>query len=102
MKNTNKKMSEASLKNGDTGLSNKIVIYTDPDGNTELRADVEKETVWASLDQIASLFNRDKSVISRHLHNIYSTQELQREATVAKNATVQYFAFGQRKFYENI
>ncbi|MGI6395307.1 MAG: RhuM family protein [bacterium] len=45
--------------------------------------------MWLTLNQIAALFNRDKSVISRHLRNIYKEGELSFEATVAKNATVQ-------------
>jgi hypothetical protein len=55
---------------------NKIVLYTDKQGNVELRADIEKDTMWATLDQIAMLFDRDKSVISRHLKNIFMAQEL--------------------------
>ena len=46
-------------------------------------------TLWLSLNQIATLFERDKSLISRHLKSIYKEGELIREATVAKNATVQ-------------
>ncbi len=53
----------------------------------ELRADTDKETVWASLDQISSLFERDKSVISRHIKNVFSELELDRNSVVAKNAT---------------
>jgi hypothetical protein len=49
----------------------------------------DKETVWLSLKQIALLFDRDKSVISRHLRNIYREGELEASSTVAKNATVQ-------------
>lgn len=79
---------------------NKIVLYTDKNGNVELRADVKKETIWATLDQIARLFGRDKSVISRHLRNIFMTQELSRKATVAKNATVQ--TEGGREIVRNI
>jgi len=63
------------------------VLYTDKAGNIELRADVEKDTLWASLDQIAHLFERDKSVISRHIKNIFMTRELDRDSVVAKNAT---------------
>ena len=48
---------------------------------------LENETVWLSLNQIADLFERDKSVISRHLRNIFKTGELQRNRVVAKNAT---------------
>jgi len=47
------------------------------------------ETVWLSLDQMAKLYQRDKSVISRHIKHIYEEGELTREGTVAKNATVQ-------------
>jgi prophage maintenance system killer protein len=81
-------------------IQNKIIIYTDKKGNVELKADVEKETIWASLDQIAELFGRDKSVISRHLKNIFSEAELDRKATVAKNATVQ--KEGDREIIRNI
>ncbi|HEX8755160.1 MAG TPA: virulence protein RhuM/Fic/DOC family protein [Steroidobacteraceae bacterium] len=50
---------------------------------------LERETVWLSLGQLAELFGRDKSVISRHLRNVFASGELERTATVAKNATVQ-------------
>lgn len=45
--------------------------------------------MWLSLNQISSLFNKDKSVISRHINNIFKEGELERVTTVAKNATVQ-------------
>ena len=66
-----------------------IIIYQTPDGQTELDVKVEKESVWLSLNQIAMLFDRDKSVISRHISNVFREEELDHEATVAKNATVQ-------------
>lgn len=66
-----------------------VVIYQAKSGAIELRGDFERETVWASLDQIAEVFGRDKSVISRHLKDIYASKEILRSATVAKNATVQ-------------
>ena len=50
---------------------------------------MENETVWLSINQMSELFGRDKSVISRHITAIYKEGELEREATVAKNATVQ-------------
>ncbi|MDE1975320.1 MAG: virulence RhuM family protein [Patescibacteria group bacterium] len=68
---------------------NQLVLYTDKRGDIELRADIEKDTIWATLDQISEVFGRDKSVISRHLKNIFASHELDRKATVAKNATVQ-------------
>ena len=50
---------------------------------------LENETIWLNLNQIATLFERDKSVISRHFKNIYNEEELDINSTVAKNATVQ-------------
>ncbi|MBQ6770883.1 MAG: virulence RhuM family protein [Bacteroidales bacterium] len=66
-----------------------IVVYKSNDGIVQLDVQVADETVWLTLNQLAMLFDRDKSVISRHLRNIYAEGELSREATVAKNATVQ-------------
>lgn len=66
-----------------------IVIYTCPENQTQIEVTFDNETIWLSLNQIAELFGRDKSVISRHLKKIFQTNELIFEATVAKNATVQ-------------
>ena len=66
-----------------------ILLYQTDDGQTTLDVRLEAETVWLSLNQMADLFLRDKSVISRHLGNIFKTDELNRESTVAKFATVQ-------------
>ncbi|MBW6513043.1 MAG: virulence protein RhuM/Fic/DOC family protein [Desulfuromonadaceae bacterium] len=67
-----------------------IVIYkSDEDGTTRLEVQLDRETVWLNLNQMADLFQRDKSVVSRHLNAIFNSGELVREATVAKNATVQ-------------
>ena len=64
-----------------------IVLYRSQDGGSRLEVRLEKESVWLSLDQIASLFERDKSVISRHLSNIFINKELERFSVVAKKAT---------------
>lgn len=69
-------------------MSNSIEIYNSG-GKTQIEVKFEKETVWLNLNQISELFGRDKSVISRHLRNVYKEGELEKEATVAKNATVQ-------------
>lgn len=66
-----------------------IIIYQSKDRGVELSVRLQDETVWLSLNQIAELFCKDKSVISRHIRNIYQESELLREATVAKIATVQ-------------
>ena len=68
---------------------NSIEIYQTPDNQTAVEVRFEGETFWLSLNQIAELFGRDKSVISRHFKNIYKDGELLYAATVAKNATVQ-------------
>ena len=66
-----------------------IEIYQAPNGEIEFKGDLEHETVWATLEQIAKLFSRDKSGISRHIKNIFNSEELDKNATVAKIATVQ-------------
>jgi len=66
----------------------KIVVYAAPDGAASVEVRLEADTVWLNLNQIARLFGRDKSVISRHLRNIFSSKELGRASTVALLATV--------------
>jgi death-on-curing family protein len=68
---------------------NAIELYKSSNGETQIEVKFEKDSVWLSLNQIAELFGRDKSVISRHLKNIYNEVELDFNSTVAKNATVQ-------------
>ncbi len=77
-----------------------IIIYQAPDGQTSVDVKLENETLWLSLNEIATLFERDKSVISRHFKNIYADGELDEKATVAKNATVQ--KEGKRKVNREI
>jgi len=79
--------------------TNSLTIYQTKSGALQLREDVAKETVCVTLDQIAEVFSRDKSVISLHFKNIYNEGELQKETTVAKNATVQFE--GKRKVIRN-
>lgn len=67
----------------------KIIIYKTRRGWAGVEVRLEKETVWLSLDQIAGLFNTDKSGISRHIKNIYNSGELSEHSTVVKIATVQ-------------
>jgi death-on-curing family protein len=63
--------------------TNQLIIYQIDNGALELQTDTAEDTIWASLDQISKLFNRDKSVISRHIRNIFSQQELDKEVVVA-------------------
>ncbi len=64
-----------------------IIIYETDDGLTKLDVKLENETVWLSLNQMATLFDRDKSTISRHIKNIFDEGELDADSVVAKNAT---------------
>jgi prophage maintenance system killer protein len=66
-----------------------VILYQSADDVPSLEVRLEKESVWLNLNQIATLFERDKSVISRHLGNIFREGELEREPTVAIFATVQ-------------
>ncbi len=66
-----------------------IHIYQTDDGDTRIDVRLEDETVWLSINQMAELFQRDKSVISRHIKNIYDEAELAKDSTVANFATVQ-------------
>jgi hypothetical protein len=61
-----------------------VILY-----KNRLEVRLEKDTVWLSLNQLVDLFERDKSVISRHLLNIFKSKELDKASTVAYFATVQ-------------
>jgi hypothetical protein len=71
------------------GPHGEVVVYQDPTGASQVDVRLERDSLWLSLLQIAELFDRDKSVVSRHLRSIFASGELDRQATVAKNATVQ-------------
>ena len=64
-----------------------IIIYTTEDGLTKIETAFDEDTVWLSIDQMAELFQRDKSTISRHIKNVFSEGELVRESVVANFAT---------------
>ncbi|RZO86150.1 MAG: hypothetical protein EVA65_04245 [Oceanococcus sp.] len=68
-------------------MAQPIEIYQSGQQAIEVRVDADADTLWLSLQQMADLFERDKSVISRHLKNIFSSEELARDSVVAKNAT---------------
>lgn len=64
-----------------------IIMYTTEDGLTKIEANFDDETVWLSIDQMAELFQRDKSTISRHIKNVFAEGELNRDTVVANFAT---------------
>lgn len=69
-------------------IDNKIVIYQTDDGKTQLDVKLENETVWLTQTQMAELFQTDRTVIVRHISNIYKSEELDEGSTCAKNAQV--------------
>jgi death-on-curing family protein len=79
-------MAEKKIKKLNKG---EIVIYKTPDKKVQVNVSLDKETIWLNLNQIADLFSTDKSGISRHIKNVFKSGELNKNSTVAKNATVQ-------------
>lgn len=65
----------------------KIIIYTTEDGLVKIDTTFDSETVWLSIDQMAVLYQRDKSTISRHIKNVFEEGELMKDSVVAKYAT---------------
>jgi hypothetical protein len=68
-------------------VQNQIIIYQPEVGLSSLEVRLENETVWLSLDQIANLFERDKSTVSRHIKNIFKENELEKNSVIANFAT---------------
>lgn len=68
-------------------MKNEIIIYNSEVQNTQVEVKLDRETVWLSLNQMTILFNRDKSVISRHINNVFKEKELSRNSVVAFFAT---------------
>ena len=66
-----------------------IVIYQTKDGKTSIDVKLENETVWLNQAQMAELFQKDRTVIGRHINNVYREGELERDITCAKIAHVQ-------------
>ena len=84
-----------------------VIIYQAKSGAIELRGDFTRETIWATQAQISEVFNVERSVITKHIKNIYKDKELDEKATCAKIAQVQtegerkqlaIMHFGKRKF----
>ena len=63
-----------------------LVRFTDNDFELDVRADSENETVWLTAEEMATLFDVDRTRITRHINNIYNEQELDRESTCAESA----------------
>ena len=68
-------------------MTSNFLLYQTPDGETRLEVRLQDETVWLSLTDMSDLFQRDKSVISRHIRNIFAEGELVRNSVIANFAT---------------
>ena len=67
-------------------LNDKVIIYQTKDGKTSIDVKLENETVWLSQNQMAELFEKDRTVISRHISNIFKEGELNESLVCAKFA----------------
>ena len=76
--------------------NNQIIMYQTEDGLTKIDVTLENETVWLNQLQMAELFQRDKSTISKHIKNIFEERELNKESVVAKIA----ITAADRKIYD--
>lgn len=72
-----------------TDKQDSLIFYKSEDGNIQLNVKLEKDTVWLTQSQMSNLFGVDRTVIVRHIRNIYKSAELYEDATCAKNAQVQ-------------
>ena len=77
-----------------------IVLYTTDDGNTRLEVKLEKDTVWLTQSQMAELFGRDRTVLTRHIRNIFREGELDETLVYAKNAQAK--KYGRRENFVQI
>lgn len=71
------------------GNKNELLVYQAKNGAIELTADYNEDTIWASASDISSLFGINKSNTSRHIHSIFQDEEIIKNSTVAKYATVE-------------
>lgn len=79
-----------------------LIIYTTDDGITKVKATFDGDTVWLSQEQMAELFQRDKSTISRHIRNIFTEGELDEKVVVAEIATTSPHGAMEGKTQSNI
>ncbi len=73
-------MAKTNLKN----QNGTLILYIGPKGTVELRADTDKETIWATQAQIAELFDVNSQAITKHIGNIYFEGELEQKSTCSK------------------
>ena len=82
---------------------NQLIIYKTEDGKIKIETHFENESVWLSIEQVAELFQRDRSVISRHIKNIFSEGELEENMVCANFAhTTQHGAIKEKSQTQNV
>ena len=69
-----------------------FLLYQTPDGDSQIEVKLQNDTVWLSLDQMAELFQRNKSTISRHIKNVLEDGELEEKSVVAFFATTEFLS----------
>lgn len=80
-------MNQDVMNQDEMNQKSNMIIYTTEDGLAKIETTFDEDTVWLSIDQMAELFERDKSTISRHIKNIFAEGELQRDSVIANFAT---------------
>ena len=78
-----------------------ILLYQTSDGESRIEVTLQGETVWLSLDQMAELFQRNKSTISRHIKNVFEEGELDKDVAISKmGTTTLHGAINEQDDYE--
>ena len=80
----------ANIESPASAPGGEVVVYEAPDGEVRVDVRFDRETVWLTQQQMAELFGRDRSVVTRHIRNAFQEGELDPEATSAKFARVQF------------
>ena len=83
--------------------NNQLIIYQTEDGKIKIETHFENESVWLNIEQISELFQRDRSVISRHIRNIFNEDELEKQVVCANFAhTTQHGAIVGKTQTQNL
>ena len=83
--------------------NNQLIIYQTEDGKVKIETHFENETVWLNINQIAELFQRDRSVITKHIRNIFKDGELSEKVVCANFAhTTQHGAMKDKTQVKNM
>ena len=68
----------------DGNMENQLILYQTEDGETRIQVSMQNNTIWLTQGQLVDLFQRDQSVISRHVNNVFKEGELERESNMQK------------------